>query len=696
MTDYLYRAFISYNHQDKAWAESLQRALENYRVPRRLLGQEGPFGPIPERLSPVFRDREDLSSASDLSQAVREQLEQSETLVVVCSPHAARSHWVNAEIRYFRSLGRSDRIYCMIVNGDPDDKNSEYSCFPPALWEGQGEDPRVPLAADARKFADGKSLAKLKLVAGILGIRLDELRRRDMQRRRRNQLITGLSATLGIVLTVLLAFTAITSRQSAELQRAGTEELLSYMLGNLKSLDPIVGLEVIDQNNEEVMYYLENLNFREMENETLVDTALQWRDEGQVQRDRGELKQAMKTFQKSKAAFIELHQREGGSTRALFELGQAEFWVGYVHYETGDLDRAQESFTRYGAITRRLVNADPKDAAMVMELALSLTNLSIMERTRQNPDREKSLELIQSAMQYNQIALVLDPENSYYRRELANTTAFLAVAWLETCNLGKAFEYRQQNVALSRQLYEESPEDSILKTELAYALSGFATVQRQMALADQALEGLRESEDLLSTLVQDDPGNLNLKWEVLLRQERIANLLAATGAIDEAWEMSGALADGFKAAMDEGKSEDFTAAVEYADFRIDHSELAFRRGDAELAGSELEAATELLFTLVTEKPDNRIGRYQLARAGFEAWRQKQGGSAGGNPLLEGFLVDPAVVKSCSDASLAARLAVMRGDKAQASRYTSYLLNKGFFDPEFVGFCRAQGICEHEQ
>ena len=178
-----YKAFISYSHQDRAWAAWLQRALETYRVPRRLVGSAGPFGPIPARIAPVFRDREDLSSAADLSATVKEALEAAESLVVVCSPAAARSAWVDSEISYFRALGRGDRILALIVDGDPQAPDPAQQCFPPALLRGPDGSPREPLAADARKWADGKLLARLKLVAGILGTPLDALRRRDMQRR---------------------------------------------------------------------------------------------------------------------------------------------------------------------------------------------------------------------------------------------------------------------------------------------------------------------------------------------------------------------------------------------------------------------------------------------------------------------------------------------------------------------------------
>ena len=97
-------------------------------------------------------------------------------------------------------------------------------------------------------------------------------------------------------------------------------------------------------------------------------------------------------------------------------------------------------------------------------------------------------------MQYNQIALVLDPGNPVYREDLANTMAFLADSWMDKCDLGKAFEFRRQGVELSRQLLQEAPADTGRKRLLATALSGWAAVQWRMSLLEPAIEGFRESE----------------------------------------------------------------------------------------------------------------------------------------------------------------------------------------------------------
>src|SRR3989442_2967271 len=116
---YKYWAFISYSHQDEEWAKWLHKSLETYRVPRKLVGRAAGHGEIPKKLFPVFRDRDELPGASDLGGRVKDCLSQSRSLIVICSPKSAVSKWVNEEIKTYKTLGREDRVLCLIVDGEP-------------------------------------------------------------------------------------------------------------------------------------------------------------------------------------------------------------------------------------------------------------------------------------------------------------------------------------------------------------------------------------------------------------------------------------------------------------------------------------------------------------------------------------------------------------------------------------------------
>ncbi len=224
---YHYWAFVSYSHRDQRWANWLHRALELYRVPRRLKG-EG----LPRRLYPIFKDRDELPVSPDLGHQIETALAQSRHLIVVCSPHSAQSRFVNEEVRQFKAMGGTDRILCLVVDGEPnasDHPGAEASeCFVPALRYAVGPDGELteeraePIAADLRPGKDGRAYGFLKLLAGLLGVRLDDLARRDHERRVRR--LIGL-ATLMLVVACLFAAVACWAVLATQEAQRGTYRL---------------------------------------------------------------------------------------------------------------------------------------------------------------------------------------------------------------------------------------------------------------------------------------------------------------------------------------------------------------------------------------------------------------------------------------------------------------------------------------
>jgi hypothetical protein len=224
--EYKYWAFISYSHQDEKWAAWLHRELETYRVPQNLVGQEERDFPVPRKIFPVFRDREELPTSADLSQQINLAFSQSRYLIVICSPRSAASLWVNEEIKYVKALGRENRVLAVIVDGEPNASDKPDcplpECFPPALRFRLGPDGvstgerTEPIAADARENKDGKDNAKLKLIAGILGVNFDALKQRERQRRWRHLAIgISLASLLFLIISTLGAVSFVKWQESA-------------------------------------------------------------------------------------------------------------------------------------------------------------------------------------------------------------------------------------------------------------------------------------------------------------------------------------------------------------------------------------------------------------------------------------------------------------------------------------------------
>jgi hypothetical protein len=196
-----FAAFISYASKDAAFARRLHRALEGYGVPTSLGQFDLTGGGKKNRIYPVFRDREELPSG-DLGAAIQAALQASNALIIVCSPNAAASPWVNKEIESFLALGRRDRIFAIIHPHAPvtdaGGRDATLASFPPA-FRGEGLTGGLePLAADARPGKDGFRNAWLKIVAGLIGVNAGALADRDRRRRNGQALQAGLAASLAV------------------------------------------------------------------------------------------------------------------------------------------------------------------------------------------------------------------------------------------------------------------------------------------------------------------------------------------------------------------------------------------------------------------------------------------------------------------------------------------------------------------
>ena len=145
------------------------------------------------------------------------------------------------EIRLFRSLGRADRIFCLVVDGVPGSPDPALQAFPPALLEpdpGSPERLPEPLAADVRPNQDRPADAKLKIIAGLLNVSFDDLRQREAARRQR-QLIGVAAVSLTLMLVMLgLTIAAVIARNEAERQTLTATRTTDFLRSLFKISDP--------------------------------------------------------------------------------------------------------------------------------------------------------------------------------------------------------------------------------------------------------------------------------------------------------------------------------------------------------------------------------------------------------------------------------------------------------------------------
>jgi len=685
---YKYKAFISYCHRDERLAAWLHRALESYRVPRKLVGTKTIVGEVSARIRPVFRDRDDLSSASDLGDTVKQALSGSENMIVVCSPAAVASHWVNEEIKYFASLGRKDRIFCVIVDGEPTGIDTVSTCFPAALAEiGLQE----PLAADVRKWADGKRLSRLKLVSGMLGLPLDQLRRRDLQKR---QKIWALAAVASVALAAVLII-AITARMAAQQRRDSGESLVAYKLNELRTMlnvenDPGELTRLSEWNQQELARLVADAGSG---GNTLTASAMELREQGNEYLHKGEFGQAMEKFQDSWALLAETYRRDNSDLEAFFELGQAEYWIGLIYKDLGALETAEDSLMSYAEITRQLIVLQPENAEWVLEMAFALSNLGSLQIERDANKPERALQLLQSALEYNQIALVLDPKNSYYQSELGQSHAYVADAQRGVCDLEGAKQSRMKQVSLEQELWSADSEDTRRMKNLAFAYSGYGVVQEEMGHVDVAIENLEKALQHMEPVLLENPESKTISLWMLDRSHHLIVLKAHGENTDHAWMAMEELDQEWQNFYNAYEAQDEDTR-NYVSFLLNRALLARSMDNLELATELIEDARKKIARLLEKLPKDRHAGNLMMEAVFQTWVLNQElPPESVLAQLPDYKNNDEYIRACQDASLAVKQAVMFGDMDRARELTTYLMGSSYTEVGFMRLCKAYSLCQ---
>ena len=220
-----YCAFISYRHQspDDVIAKALHTAIETYGVPAGIRKKTGK-----KKLGRVFRDQEELPLSANLGSDIETALDSSDWFIAICSPRYLESRWCLRELEYFMQKKGRDRVLAVLVEGEPETSFPEVLRF--SMDEAGNRTEVEPLAANLRGSDWKKKLKdeKLRLLAPMLSVTFDELKRRERQRAIRRTFTV--SAAVLVAAAGLGVFLAVNHarqerlREEAALQAAIAEE----------------------------------------------------------------------------------------------------------------------------------------------------------------------------------------------------------------------------------------------------------------------------------------------------------------------------------------------------------------------------------------------------------------------------------------------------------------------------------------
>ncbi|MGH8113750.1 MAG: TIR domain-containing protein [Rhodanobacteraceae bacterium] len=592
---FTYRAFISYSHADKAWADWLHKALETYRVPSRLVGTQSAAGVIPRRLNPIFRDREELASAHDLGNKVNAALRQSEALIVICSPHSAQSRWVNEEVLAFKRMGRSERIFCLIVDGEPGISDwpghEGEECFCLALRHaldshGQPTCERTePVAADARPTKDGKTGATLKLIAGLLGVGLDQLKQREQHRQiRRMATVTALALVVMAITSVLAAYAlilrhdaviaqhhAVVAQQAAVRRQKQAEGLVSFMLGDLTTkLRQVDRLDILGSVDDKAMAYFKSLPVKDVSTASLAQRAKALQKIGDVRMNQSRLSDSMDAFRQALRINLRLVELSPDDPARQNAYGENLLWIGFNDWNQGKLDLTESAFKRAAAALERAVRLDPSDNEIQHNLDYVYNNLGHVAEARGE--------------------------------------------------LHAALDDYVKDLALGQRMARVHSKDVLWQNALSGAYSNLGDIALAQGQLEDAVEYFRKSQRKMVRVVAGDPHNRQMQDQLLIDDSILGRTLSLVGHAQEGVNQAKAAVG-----IGDGLITFDPSHTDWQDGRAYHGELLLgqlllEQGDINdaIKPTNLALATEM--ELVVKDPGNAEWRSNLAEAQLQSAR----------------------------------------------------------------------------
>jgi len=504
-----YAAFLSYSHKDAAAARWLHRRLEAYRLPRRLVGAEGEHGPVPARLTPIFRDREELPAAGDLSERVRAALAASASLVILCSPASAASPWVAKEIATFRALHPDRPILAAILDGEP------AQCFPAGLAAGEGVE---PLAADLRPGRDGRRLGVLKLVAGLAGVPLDALVQRDAQRRlRRVTAVTALAVAAMLVMAVLTAV-ALNARREAERQRAEAEGLVEFMLTDLRTkLKGVRRLDVFAAVDQRALRHYQSQDLSRLPPDALERRARMLHMIGEDELDLGQRERALAHFREAARTTAKLLADASDDPDRIFAHSQSEYWIGRADYDQGRFAAARPAFERYKTLAERLVAIDPSRTDWLKEAGYGAG--SVCSTVLGPPvDGRAALRLCALALQRMEEVRRRSGNDPAALQEVLNRHLWMMKAWNANGRWDKVLYHKARQEELMGALLRSDPANVDYRDIWMKAQFGIAEILLEHGDVAEARARLADAAATVAQLRAHDPANADWKaWQSRIR-----------------------------------------------------------------------------------------------------------------------------------------------------------------------------------
>jgi serine/threonine-protein kinase len=322
---------------------------------------------------------------------------------------------------------------------------------------------------------------------------------------------------------------AVQARQEADGRRKQAENLIGFMLGDLREkLEPVGRLEILDDVGAKAMAYFAAVPVETLSDEELLRRSKALHQIGSVRIAQGNLEAASKPLEESLDLAKALVARSPTDGERLYELAQSHFWVGFVRWRRRDLEGALVHFRAYSGIAEGLVGKDPGRTDWRLELASAHSNIGSVLQERD--DSDGALAQFRACLAIERALLDQDPDNNAFREAVAASNNTIGEVQRSRGRLAEALEHHRTELTMREELVRREPGNTTWRMYLGVSHNYVGGVLEALGSVADALKHYRTALAISDALVAHDPTNMEWKRERARHHFKIGRALGALGA----------------------------------------------------------------------------------------------------------------------------------------------------------------------
>jgi len=326
---------------------------------------------------------------------------------------------------------------------------------------------------------------------------------------------------------------AVLAREDADRRRDQAEDLIGFMLGDLRSgLQRVGRLDLLDAVGERAMAYFAAVPSAALTDEELFRRSQAVHQLGQVRMARGDLAGAAAIFEQSLALIADLTARRPDNADWQVGLATSHFYVGDARRLQGDLEGAMRHFTAYRDIARDLVTRDATNLEWRLELGYGHSNVAAVLESKGELEGART-ELL-AALEIDRHLVAAKPTELEWQESLATSHNRLAVVLEKLGDAETALTHHLEDFAIRQTLVDRDPEDTRAQLRLSAAASYVGLLYRDADEDGPAGKYHALRLAIAERLAARDQENVEWQRELGIAEVRMATLQRLRGDLGDA------------------------------------------------------------------------------------------------------------------------------------------------------------------